>query len=469
MVPFSKRLEHFGLTFDLSMDSRSLTEDSTLFSQADKKKTIHQLLGEHSQISLEYNVLRCQLAKHLKKPMNEETKELLLVTFLLAQLLELMYFYYLDVPHEVNQYYQDKECLRDWLIANGYDFERKQKLTKTEPPVSKIIGEVTTKSNWPRLFIVRTKKVLDALSSALPSYKAYHGFVEHMDGVADPVFSILASVFFLPRFANNVFHIYKHVVQGSWTGEKEKSLGRTMCLRIQMERRGFELLNDSIWLSVGVLGVINTFILVGVLTTAVLYLSVFFYAVDVFLAGLRAYIEWGRLKKLQDHYSQALVLENEDSQNAEDYYDLLNKRIEYETLRMIVSIATTLSVFVGMSLTLPIFVLNPIVPLVGLSFVLLVCLINFAAGKYIERYKPTEKLEKPEPYPSERLRKDDHDLSPLHAQNPQRLFARRLSQQGMKRTFSLSEINRYPEKDHQIAWRTEGSINESDLIVRAGR
>lgn len=391
-----QRLQRLGIERLPEVNSKNL---DACFCQWEKQQSpdiYHRFILDNAAVNLEYALVKSQLALDIKGGVaSEEMARRLVFVFILAQRLEYIHFFYLKSPKDVRRFRLDQECYLRHLKALGYNWseiEKKAELAGIRVSLSQKIRETTSTVNWPRLLLIRIKRLLEAIAALSENYKVFKRFVLTMNKFSKSTLAYLAWAFYVPRLAVNIFLIWKHLFPGFWMEEEEKSLGWWLRLKIQLSRRWFELANDSAWSAVGL---INCFILIGTLSPAAVYVTVALYAFDVFLAIVRAYVELNRLQGLKKQYVEmGHGLESDEQQNElQAYQQRLNAKIKYERLRLGLSVATTASLFAAMCLTLPFFAaITPLIPLVGVSLVVAVCLLSYVLGKLFERCKPDEKI-----------------------------------------------------------------------------
>lgn len=349
------------------------------------------IANDYQLIYFQYQVFKRQLSLHCREGKRQAGfEEKLIALLLLSTLLEQVNTYYFSVGRESLEFSADRAFYihkLNEIIQIATDNKSYQRIYK--PDFSKKIREVTTTMNWPRLFIVRLKRVADAAVPLLKAATSYKNFVLFIDNIANPVFAWLAWIFYIPRFMTNAYFVLKHLMPGHWMREEEK-LPWHFQLKLQMKERGFELVNDTVWMLVGL---INCFILVGALAPAAAYLTLALYAFDVGLAALKAYIEIGAMDKMQRHYN---TYQNTDA--LKEYCQLLQEQISYQKQMLVHSLLTATGLFLSVALSVPFFfAITPVIPLIGVSLVVAVCLVSFASAKYIQSHKPQNQLPEFEP------------------------------------------------------------------------
>lgn len=346
------------------------------------------LFDRFRDIQLNYSLLKsCFSTLHQQHSVKEEQlNELVSLLLDHAIALKKLHVDYLSSPQYAPALEKEICCYRKFLKDQKVDLPtRLSPIRKMDIPGT--IRSTTTHINWPRLFVVRVKRVLDVTSMLAHNARALRHFTEALNNVSAPIFAWLAWLFYLPRLVTNLMILAAHFWPGFGMSEEERTLGWQLRLKIQLQDLWFELANDLVWAAVGL---INCFILVGALTPAAAYLTVALYSFDVMLACIRAYVELERLKQYQ------LELEKDEAL-PEPVKNIMLERFaahyQYECLRLGLSVITTASLLAAMSLTIPVLAsITAIIPLVGVSLVVAVCLISFGLGKYIEKYKLNDAL-----------------------------------------------------------------------------
>lgn len=358
----------------------------------------------HPVLNIEYSILCQQLRHSFSSPHlvhRDQIQEQLTDALRLAELLEYTYQHYLIVPREVDRLRRHKAIFRELLTElSGYSFASDEK--GLEPlniglSLTQEIRGKTAQANWYRIFISRGKRVINLLDNIGTGSKAFSDFVAMLDKYTNPFLAYLGWCFFAPRLFTNLFLVFKHTIPGQWMGKKEKSLDWYVRFYVQLQRRWFELANDSVWFTVGVL---NCFVLVGALAPFAVYLSLFAFGFDVLNTSLRAYIELSRLYQMQKEYTEMFNKEeNEDKKTIiREYQDYINHRIQFEILRSVLSVGGAVAVVLAMSLSLPALALvNPVLPLVGAIFLVLLWGVSLYLTRKLDEYRPVDNLEKPTP------------------------------------------------------------------------
>ncbi len=360
-----------------------------------------KLVSMHPVVNLEYSVLCNQIRHNLTFPeqiTKEQIIDQLTAALMMAELLEQLHLHYLVVPREVARLRRQQEMYRSLLTElGGYSFSPdapKAESVHVGLSLSQLTRDNTAIANWFRLLLTRSKRLFNLLEMVGTGSEAYSRFVALLDQYTNPFFAYLSWCFFIPRFVANFFLLLKHTIPGSWMEEEEKNLGWWIRFEAQVKRRWFELGNDVVWIASGLL---NCFVLVGPLAPLSVYFTVAAFAFDVANASIRAYIELNRLYELQEYYTDLCSKEeNEKSQKEiKDYQNYITHRIQFEQLRLALSVGNTVAVFLAMSLALPFLFTNPLIPFIGAVFLIAVWITSYTLTQILEQYRPNDAVEKP--------------------------------------------------------------------------
>lgn len=359
-----------------------------------------KIIPIHPVINLEYSVICQQLHHHFLFPDGikpGQIREELIAALMLAELLEHVHQHYLNVPREVLRLRRHQKLFKELLgKISDYTFAPESKSAeelKVGLSLTQHIREYTVFTNWYRLLVVRSKRALDLLDVALNS-PLYKKFVVAMNKYMNPVLVQVGWAFYTPRLLTNLYLLLKHVIPGFWLSEDEKKLGWFIRLQAQLQRRWFEIGNDSVWV---LLGIINGFILTGTLAPFAIYLTVSAFAYDVVIAALRAYIELDRLYKLKEAYNDMYNGEEhvDRKQEISDYQRFLDNRISFELLRFSLHVSGTVAILLAMVCALPVLGLNPFIPFIGAVWLIGICISSYILTQVLERYRPVDAVDKP--------------------------------------------------------------------------
>ncbi|MCL9684441.1 hypothetical protein [Legionella maioricensis] len=358
-----------------------------------------KVVSMHPVLNMEYSILCNQLRHHFSFPgqiNKEQIIDQLTAALMFAELLEHLHLHYLIVPREVARLRRHQEVYRGLLREmGGYIFTPQPQVSiQVGLSLSQQVRENTALINWFRLLFTRSKRVLNFLDLVGTGSETYRNLIGLLDKYTNPILAYVAWCFFIPRFATNLFLLVKHTIPWPWMDDKEKDLGWWTRLEAQVKRRWFELANDSVWITVGLL---NCFVLIGALAPLSIYVTLFAFAFDIANTSLRAYIELNRLYKLQQEYSALLQKEeNPEKRRAiQDHQNFITHRIEFEKLRLGLSVATTTAVFIAMCFALPMFAVNPVIPFIGALLLIAIWVASYTLTLRLEQYRPNDAVERP--------------------------------------------------------------------------
>lgn len=165
-------------------------------------------------LDLQYSVLCTQLVHNYTRANynQEQLKEELITALMLSELLAHLYQYYLNVPREVTRLQNEQKIYRQLLQQAGIkfpdisplDIESSNNLTQ------KVRGNVK-KVNWPRLIIIRSKRVLDTIVPVAKEFELFCESMKTFNKYANPFFAYLGWVFFIPRLSTNLLLVRWYV------------------------------------------------------------------------------------------------------------------------------------------------------------------------------------------------------------------------------------------------------------------
>lgn len=270
----------------------------------------------------------------------------------------------------------------------------------------------TGTTNWYRLFAIRLKRVFEAVVPVLKMLnhktmmKEYIRVITKVSNCSYGFLALLSWSFYLPRIIANTVLLIKHTVPGSWMSEQERSIALSVRLKQQLEKRWFELVNDSIWV-IG--GLLTCFVISG---APAAYITFALYGVDCVVMAVKSVLQWRKLnnkkqelddsiKRFESKKLELLAYGEATSQTTNGLEakicrliamsEQCQQQMSYQLRLASVSMATTIGLFIAVGLTLP-FIANPIVMLVGASLVVAVCLAGFIARKLLEKHNPEKKV-----------------------------------------------------------------------------
>ena len=359
----------------------------------------NRILPLHPILNVEYSILCNQLRQDFLFPKEEQKQQIIVrlnAALMMCELLEHVHQHYLVVPREVVRLRKQQQLFRTLLSElAGYTFVKsleEKEAIDISLSLSQRIRDLTIQTNWYRILINRSKRVVNLLNLVINESQSFNTFVNYLDKYTNPLLAYFGLLFHVPRLLTNLFLIAKHTIPGSWMSDEEWSLSWTTRLGSQIKRRWFEIGNDAIWTLVSAL---NIFLFFGAMASGGIYLSAAAFAFDVANAAARAYIELKRLYSLQKDYRAMLTKEPslEQQEAIRNHLKHIENRIHFEQLRFGLHVSGTVLIFAAMALTLPVFAMSAPVILASAIFLLMLWAITFALTRKLDNYRPNETIE----------------------------------------------------------------------------
>ena len=279
-----------------------------------KAKYIPKLVEDHKWLAIEYSIYCAKLKVDLKNSGVTEPELIhqIKTALMLAEFLEHLYDRYLNETDQIARMHQDEAEYFKMLCSKGIIVDPLKEKRSTS--YSKEIHENIVFANRWRLFALRVRRLLIVIAPVLNSDQ-YRSWMSWIEECTSPAVAYLAWMTLLPRLLKNLLVLGKHLTPITWwMSDEELSLGPGARLNAHLELHWFELANDLVTVSVGLL---NCFVLTG---TVSLHLGVALLAFDVVLATWRRHYEIRRLEELKEKYTEI------DCENG-DYLNYLKKRI----------------------------------------------------------------------------------------------------------------------------------------------
>ena len=348
---------------------------------------ISKLVEDHKWLAIQYsaqcaNLMQGLRDEELAKKVDSELLHQIETAYMVAEIMEYIY----------SQCMSDNEDTDELALMRQHqaefhkmmkDRDRSFQLDAKKPgfsSYSKVVHDEISAANRKRLFIVRVRRLFITLVPVLTDFDEYCKWVRWAEEMSGPVFSYLAWMTLFPRLIKNLTLLFKHLAFEELWMNKERQLDSNTRLTAQLERHWFELGNDVVTISVGL---VNCFILTG---AANLYLGISLLAFDVVLASWRAHYELSRLEEIKKSYEEMGI------EVDPNFLLYLNKRIEYEHIRHKIAVANTILLLFSTSLTLPILAYSIVIPIIGAALAVLTTIANMLAVQHIEQYKPNDKV-----------------------------------------------------------------------------
>ncbi len=401
-----QRLQKLGITLPEMYDDENGGQWK-FTTEIQKKDTafFKKMMQMHMTLTLEYSIHCARLSQDFKAKAKEKEAPFELLqdieaALAMADLLEHLFEHYLDVPREVERLRRDQAAYHKLLGTLGLEpvvqalepTEPTASTTKKRTPSTKDVRDFAVVANWPRFFFIRSRRLLLSIAPFFDENGPYCRFIGQVDPYVGPTLSYVAWMFFIPRLSVNLMLLAKHTIPGSWMGAVEKDLDWKTRLKVNFERRWFEVANDVVWFTGGL---INCFILIGALAPYNVYFSVALQAYDVFLATVRTYIELGRLNRLKNDYLEMIKSPNinlNDAYDIQRHLQFLDQRIEYEQKRMNIGIYNNTILLLAMAVAVPYLVFNPLMPVFAAIVILTNTVGAYNTSKLLEKNKPSDKV-----------------------------------------------------------------------------
>lgn len=359
-----------------------------------------QLILHHAKINFEYNVLCSKIALEFQSTtdvhkLHEQMQEALKV----AELLEIIYRDYLDVPREIARLRKEQRLIRQWLgLAPAPSEIEEQKRYASES-----IRAETGNINLYRLFSVRLRRFIVAISAVTSNTSSYQNVINGIDSYVGPFLSRLACVYFIPRIANNLAMMVKHTIKHPWMSDEEKRLDWQTRFRIQFNSRWQDLSNDLPWMAANVVGWL---VLTGELLPWGIVLSIGIQLYEVAQTCALYLVDQHNLKLQRTEYEKLLlntVAGSEEYKKIASYIKHLDDRINYEEKRLWLPIRNAIILFLAISFAAPIF--SPWFAVLGGVIAVWITIKGYRDRIALEATKPSGNLfellkSTPEPTPA---------------------------------------------------------------------
>ena len=350
---------------------------------------VNLLVPDYSLFILEYTILCTTLRKKLNKlsgdaVIDDETTNQLLTARKIA--IALAYLYENTFPDaysllDANKFRLQEAYWRELLNEEGSPLAFNPLKNPWESANPNTLHPTLLSNhpwfNWGRLFLGRCRRTLNSVRPFVMPDSPFHPIMDKVETVANPFFTYFAWAFFVPRLFTNFYLMATHLIPNSGMPEKEKTLNLSARWQVNAQRRGFELANDVVFIASGLL---CCFLLIGSLATVGTYLVAALYAYDIFLAGLRAFIELRRLNHLKTDYTKQNV--------PEIFQQQLNAQWAYTRRNVYLNVAYMTALTLAVALTIPLLAANPLLPLIGAALLVAITIAAFTALRLNERTKP---------------------------------------------------------------------------------
>ena len=241
------------------------------------------------------------------------------------------------------------------------------------------IKRLISRSIWPRLLVIRIRKVLVTLTPIITMFE--HPYV--IEGLGNLNF-LLGALGWLLHGLRLLMNLFRLLMQCLPINSLKNSCWQSRLLS-EFSLTQMELGNDLLWISATLIN--STYI----------GLSLAFLLLDIAWVLYGGYVEVNRLNQFKCVVEKALQDEGLPTWECAEIMacsDNLEQRLTYTQQKLILSLITTLSTAVlsllRFAIIRPASVINPVVPVVFALLSLGITLVSHFAGEWLRRCKPPE-------------------------------------------------------------------------------
>lgn len=294
---------------------------------------------------------------------------------------------YLIVPREAKKLGADIIALQNLLTALGEGDRVPPKIIEhtAVDVLSVTVRSATPVYNFPRTLLARVIRLLNMIATALKNSNDFKIIAGLVNTLFSHFINFLSFTFFLPRLVINLFCLAKHTIPRHWINGKEKDIMFSSRFLAQLKRRWFEIGNDIVWIS---LGILNCFILVGTLAPILPYVTLAAFIYDVFATSIRLYTEIKNLKQFQAKLDTSEL----HPKDAIKYREHTMFNIELEKERLLLAVLSTTALAIAMIICLPPLVISSVIPIIAASLLVAITVLTYIANQAIERKRPNKDI-----------------------------------------------------------------------------
>lgn len=245
-------------------------------------------------------------------------------------------------------------------------------------------------ANWWRLFLIRLKRAVDTIQPLIKSTETGKELAKLSR--LNPAIAQLAWIFYVPRFVMNLTLLLAQSPM-PWMNKEDYDL-QMQRFSNEWSERWFELLNDGVWLTVGL---VNCFLLAGL---PALGLTSGLYLFDVIMAAIKYRVEMQKYQLVAQSVQERIKAQKEqpsfDEANPDAEYihlqelqEQLEKKSAQQSKLLTLSVVTAGALFSSMMLAfLATAFACPPVGLLAASLVIITCALSkFVAEPVIKNEK----------------------------------------------------------------------------------
>ncbi|MFY7698340.1 MAG: hypothetical protein ACOVQX_05975 [Legionella sp.] len=352
------------------------------------------LVMNQDLLVVEYAILCDSIRSHVigNQDSSAELMQQMLLALMLATTLEHLYCYYTPDYREQLRYREEQKWLRNCLATQRILFSPvSTDNARPNGSLPQLIRALTATSNWWRVFTLRLRRLTINLSCLLDELCELKHLILMMEASTDSIVAYMAWIFFAPRLLGNLFLLVKHTCPGWWMTDEESSLGWALRMKTQLRLRWFELSNDIVWFTAGLL---NFVVLTGAWASVSIYLAVALQLFDVVLALLRYHFEMSRLCRLQKAYNETFLNHDVGENNSinSGLLEALIRWISLEKQFLALGVAVTTSLFISVTLSLPVMAASPLLPIIGSLLSVCTTIVQFKLNAWIDAQRPTTSI-----------------------------------------------------------------------------
>ncbi len=289
------------------------------------------------------------------------------------------------ISAEHTSLFEDTLTLQEGDFSNALVFQYLESFKKKPTPITldENIKRRISSSIWPRLLVIRIRKVLVAIIPIITLLQ--HPYF--MDGLnyLNLILGVLGWILHALRLLINLVNL---LMQGLGLKAIEKKQGWQARLLSELSRSWIELGNDLLWIAT------------TLLTSSYIAVSLGLLLIEVLWVLYCGFDELHQLKQYDHVFEKFLgneFLSPEELVEMTACKDNLRQRLVYTQKKLILSLFTTLSAallfvlrFAIIPALWPVLEMNPIISLIFTLLSLLITLASHFIGKWLKNQKPSE-------------------------------------------------------------------------------
>lgn len=271
----------------------------------------------------------------------------------------------------------------DQLLYDVADFDSKLEFKEVIAAPSELAGKIRENTRYYNLLLrlssLRLYRVLNQLTKVLQDCKDYlNGLQAFKDNGGGVFFSYFSWVYFVPRILLNIYTLLSSIFDVSGLTGLEKAYGSWTRFKLQFQDLWQQLDNDLMWCTSGLM---NCFILVGVIPMLGVYIMIAAQTHDFIVNCIINYIETRRLNNMMARFGRV-----GDLQDNPGLLDGLNKRAAFDKQFLFYTVANFAILLVCVAFMMPTFgSISPFIPLIAGIIAFLTTFFHFYNGEYFKK------------------------------------------------------------------------------------